>query len=60
LGIDAILRGVQPDGRFLLVGNQDSGTLSVFAAAPETGALQHRCDVAMAAPMCILAIPGHV
>lgn len=45
---------LSPTGRFLLVGNQDSGDLSVFAVAPDSGALTQVSTLPLAAPMCII------
>lgn len=46
---------LDPTERWMLVANQDSNLISVFARNPETGALAENCkSFAAQAPMCIL------
>ena len=45
---------IDPSGRFLLVCNQDSDVISIFAIDPESGALAPTGrDIAIGTPMCV-------
>ncbi|HVW92264.1 MAG TPA: lactonase family protein [Devosia sp.] len=44
---------LSPSGHYLLVANQDNGTLAVFRRDTETGALQPTGSVSVATPMCV-------
>ena len=45
---------IDPTGRWLLAGNQDSDTIAVFERNGETGMLYHKRTVSVPTPVCIL------
>ena len=50
---------LDPSGRWLIAGNQDTGTLAVFAVDQTTGALSPSGPLAqVGAPVCILFMPS--
>lgn len=47
--------GIDPSGRFLIAGNQDSSTIAIFAIDPDTGGLRMQGDaMALPAPVDVL------
>lgn len=42
-----------PPGRYLLVANQDNGTVAIFERDPESGALTNVSSISVPTPMCV-------
>lgn len=48
---------LSPSGRWLLCGNQDSGTVTIFAVDSEKGTLAQHAETAVPTPVCLVFAP---